>query len=363
MQCRELILEDKQSDFERLARLFLGHFIQRCLDYLPAKLDVIRHDPEGLYNFPGAMLDGAFPNRRGLSKFDTQMQRFIKGAKTLRLEVRLKTGRVRGYYTSGGQPEITLFISPENYAKFQAALDEHRHLYYLLQELFANSRDTLIHELQHAYDDWASQGKYRDNAKTQAAQTARRSPPEVFGQTLYLQDPIEISARYRQTVYNLGAVGSITWNEYLTKFRWNFEGWRLIAPEEQKRLIGRLAAYWMSQRPAQQRDIAADFTLFKTHLKARFPGLYVSYSADSGAISIDDFGTTDKATRDLILGAIVRFADIRGKIVAVAGLPLSPATKAMGFVSQKSRNRNYALSWDTTIYRPARVRRPMQQAA
>lgn len=353
MQYTDFLIEDKQSDFERLARLFLEHFIKRCQEYLPAKLDTIRTEPDSLYEFPGAILDGVFPHRRGLSKFDIQTQRFIKASKTLRLAVGLRNGRVKGLYQSGVQPEIILNITPENYTKFQASIDGPVSLYRNLHTLLDDSQDTLIHELQHAYDDWSSQGKYNQNLRSQTA-TASHDPPKVKHE-LYLSNPVEISARYRQTVFNLGLVDRMTWKECLSQFRWKFEGWKLLGLDEQKRLTNRLATYWMSQRPIRTRDITAEFGLFKTHLASRFPGCYVSYSANSGAISIDDFGTKDKTTRDLILGAVVRFADIRSKIVAVADMPLTPQTKAMGFVSQQSRKRNYALSWHTTIYRPARA--------
>lgn len=369
MLCNEilngLLLEsDRQTDMERLARMFLDHYIYRCMLYLPDKLDRIKNDPYGLYDFPGAILGDVFPNRRGLSKFDKDIQRFVKERGNLRLDVTYQDGTTLATYASKvPQPEIILNINKYDYANFRNSLQD-RILEWPLRNLLNTRRHSLVHELQHAFDDWASGGKYKHNARSREAfqsKLDKNADPEAKFK-LYLNNPIEISARYRHTVSELGNKVVKSWKDYFSEFKYTFDGWKILPDEDKLRLTQRLAAYWIGQQRPREQDFSADVKALQEKLRAKYGGyIYVHYGKVRNAITIDSFGTDDAQIKRDILQAVIRFADVRRAVVSTSDLPYGRDFKDMGFVNQRSRNHDFALPVGTTMYRPAR--QSMQKAA
>ena len=353
------LLEDYQTDMERLARLFMEHYVHRCMIYLPEKIGRIKSNPDSLYEFPGALLRDVFPNRKGLSRFDKQFQTFIKERGTLRLGIEEKRGKSRALYQPKGT-EIILLIDPADYAKFRASIHD-RILERQLRDLLDTRRHSLVHELQHAYDDWDSKGKYKQNKRSQDADWARYSGQPNEGE-LYLNNPIEISARYRHTVSELGVSVRDTWKDFYWKFQSRFDGWRILSVDDKRRLTKRLAAYWISQHPQQQRDISSDIAAFEQKLRAQYGGyIHLRYREQRNAVCIDSFGTDDPKIKHEILQKVIVFANNRRAMVTTSDMPYSKDMKELGFVNQRTRNRDYALPLGTNMYRPAR--QTLQKAA
>jgi hypothetical protein len=345
------LLEDYQTDMERLARLFMDHYIYRCMRYLPQKIDRIKAEPDGLYEFPGAVLRDVFPNRKGLSRFDKKIQTFIKERGNLRLGVERKRNTTNAYYSSPG--EIMLFLDLGDYTKFRESIHD-RILEWPLRDLLGTRQYSLVHELQHAYDDWDSKGKYKQNKRSQDADWARYSGQPNEGE-LYLNNPIEISARYRHTVSQLGASIHGPWKDYYWKFKDAFNGWRILSVDDKRRLTKRLAAYWISQHPQQQRDISSDIAAFEQKLRAQYGGyIHLRYREQRNAVCIDSFGTDDPQIKRDILRKVIDFANNRRAMVTTSDMPYSKDMKELGFVNQRTRNRDYALPLGTNMYRPAR---------
>jgi hypothetical protein len=358
---------NRQVDMERLARMFMAHYLNRCLHYLPDRLGNLKTDPTGLLDFPGAMLRDVFPNRKGLSKFDATMQQFIKAVGTLRLGVGRKIDNTHAHYKDGGphgQKEIVLFIDKKDWLTFQETMvSNNRILEWPLRTMLDTRRHSLVHELQHAYDDWASKGKFRENPRSKAASLSRwQDHDDAMRAKLYLNNPIEISARYRDTVSELGSMVTDPWKEYFVRFQMKFQGWYGLSDDDKRRLTQRLAAYWISQHKPQSRDWTADVKDFTAKLRTKYGGyVYLHYATNRNAVTIDSFGTDDPATKREILNHVIRFANNRRAMVATGDMKFDKDKKELGFVNQRTRNRDYALPLNTTMYRPAR--QPMRAAS
>lgn len=126
---------------------------------------------------------------------------------------------------------------------------------------------TILHELQHAYDHWRSEGKFtkskethkfRDKVKSVLKKNAHTDSSDVFKAVHkdYLRQPHEISSRFEQAIrlvkfYDNDWTGSdlkklipMEWDEVLSSFKLNFEGWREMRPTIQKNLLRRLSQYY-----------------------------------------------------------------------------------------------------------------------
>jgi len=124
-------------------------------------------------------------------------------------------------------------------------------LFRLMQHFF---RDTLIHELQHAFDDYRSHGQYSQNKKSAQYQknlkynpfnTEASLTPEE--RKIYLSLPHEYWARFSAFVNGMNFKGDRAYdtdfNHLFRIFEMFFEGWRTLDEKDQKRLIKALYKY------------------------------------------------------------------------------------------------------------------------
>ena len=117
---------------------------------------------------------------------------------------------------------------------------------------------TLLHELQHAYDAWRSKNKFVNNTKMgkfRNKQTSNDSD-EDDKYNSYLKLQHEVNARFSQALeaitlydYNFGKDPTKAFNKrtmrpfdtVLNDFKQSFNGWNVMSPSVQKRLVNRIS--------------------------------------------------------------------------------------------------------------------------
>lgn len=238
-----------------------------------------------------------------------------------------------------GQPEVAVKI-PE--AEFERIDDADPITPTVIQEVLQKHRRSIIHEFTHAYDDCQSTGKYKANKQSAASLDARldaywsKNPEEwQKANTLYLNDPVEVNARYTETVARLEASRLQTsWRTYLQTFMWEFRGWKDLPPETQRRLKVRLAAQWQAGRDtAPQPDYKDAVARLQKRVReiTGAKDLWLTYNMNgrkSPVVTIERFGTKDPRMIDAILKATSRVADVLGMTVTTAEVKHGPATIA-----------------------------------
>ena len=103
-------------------------------------------------------------------------------------------------------------------------------------------REVLIHEIQHALDDWRSKGKVY---KTKEYSEFLQSDGKDYD--TYLKLPHEISSRFSEAISRMDYIDGgdiIPLNYFLDDFKRNFNGWDKMTPDIQKRLIRRASGFW-----------------------------------------------------------------------------------------------------------------------
>jgi hypothetical protein len=120
-------------------------------------------------------------------------------------------------------------------------------------------RDTIAHELQHAYDSWRSKRMYVANktvAKYRADYPDENAPITPQQYKDYLRLPHEINARFTETIKNLklivknsdGSFDMVPFDKLKKEFEIKFEGFNVIKPKMASSLIKRLYTYYLSVR-------------------------------------------------------------------------------------------------------------------
>ena len=110
-------------------------------------------------------------------------------------------------------------------------------------------KESLRHELRHAYENKVSGGKYSSDKKSKAfyeksAQNNGKpiNSKEDFNQ--YLRLPHEYWARFTAAVGDINFKGNRSFNEILENFKFNFSGWAVISNTVKQRLVKALYKYY-----------------------------------------------------------------------------------------------------------------------
>jgi hypothetical protein len=328
-----------------LAAHIAFHLNKKITDY-PSAVDDL-----DVWDCAAITIDTAYPNRKGIKALPQELRTFPLAMKTLRISLAPGNGRTRGHYQAGGgwrQSEIVLRIEDDVFAKVREAAKQGNITFWTIMEMLKNSVSTLLHELVHAYDDFKSKGKYVDQDKYVSVDR-----PNVDQETFnkYLNNPAEINARYAQAIANVYGFQHRPWKEFFARFRSEFVGWRILSPEDKRRLTVRAATQFGRGQAAKSWDVTKPLADLSAKLAERL-GTFVllSYRNSGDAIVVHMHADIDNAKRAAIIHAACRAGEIYRKIVCVDS-PLKPAEmKAMGFVLNRGRNKDYRLS--TVWYRP-----------
>lgn len=121
-------------------------------------------------------------------------------------------------------------------------------------------RETLIHEVQHAFDNWRSKGK-----AFQSKQALKYQESPNKSDTAYLRLPHELSSRFTEAISKIDSGKLIPMTYFLEDFKKNFIGWDEMTPNIQKRLIRRASNFWQSKKENVKESV--NFTSYLNYMK------------------------------------------------------------------------------------------------
>lgn len=313
--------------------------------------------------------------RKFVASLETGFGTFIKAMVEKHLRIaftdngNLQGRKAGGWFRSGSgyrQPEIMLVVDTGDFEPIKTAFHEYpQRLDGAIRDVMRKLTDILIHELTHAYDEWASKGRWKDNARTQSAQTAEverqfnRSDNELAqtAHALYMNSPIEINARYMAAVAALEAKNQpLSWPAYKSSFEWSMPGWRKLPDEDKRRLLTRLATQWQAGRNTLQHDVAGACRRLQDRLQAAGHEVWLSSRNENAVLSVDNVTLKKPEQVAALLRPILVLADHYGMTVALQDKLPIPAVRPLGFVNQRPRSvnggkRDYSLPLGTVYFR------------
>jgi hypothetical protein len=105
-------------------------------------------------------------------------------------------------------------------------------------------KKVIVHELQHAFDHFKSNGKFTSDKKSNDYYDNKKEDPNRY--LKYLNLPHEYWARFTDTVINLNFHQSF--NLFFGSFKLYFLGWRFLPPNSKKILSKAAYKYWDIKR-------------------------------------------------------------------------------------------------------------------
>jgi hypothetical protein len=351
-----------QTGFQTIARLLIDAWTTRIIKSIRGITSYSRFPLHGIYDLAAGSVAETFEHGKHLRKLPEQLRVFIKYAAKrfmiLRAEEQTDDTKSKyqtmGTYRSGGggvQPIITLYFDKRD---FDTNLEQMKvGNIWKIGNFLDSRRDTLIHELVHAYDDFMSSGKYTSGAKRQRRQYGAPPPTDeekLAAHNSYLASPHEINARFGQTIANLNTHSYSTWREYVYGFKTEYYGWDLMSPEVKRRLLVRLAMVWTATQRQKQIDIKPFVQKLHNRLHETFADLWIAPA--HGNIEIRDLDSLPSKSQAFVLDNVCRLADIfQRQVVTWDDLPI---LRGFGFIHNKGRNKDYSIS--QRIRRPAKTR-------
>jgi hypothetical protein len=131
----------------------------------------------------------------------------------------------------------------------------------ILRTAMMNSHKTyILHELQHAYDEWRSNGLYASDKRsvkyyeksayqTSGAGAEKPMSPEEWAE--YVQLPHEYWARFSEAmkkIFNKPIAFLKPYPQILKMFTKEIVGWEYLQPTDRRRLVKALEKYWSEGR-------------------------------------------------------------------------------------------------------------------
>ena len=212
-------------------------------------------------------INGAYLPYLDISNYDEELQRFIKETKIG--IVPEKNHFARGSYHSQKEMKMIYLDIPDKFIeKVNNKLENSNLEQALFIEFYFQFDSTLLHELQHAWDDWKSNGKTFFNKKwgrfvdkkKKLVKSDSFSKEESDINRLYMNLQHEINARFTQTIkkINFGEVDNLDYyvpietmislEKVLKDFKSNFDGYHMLSPKDKKRIINRVVLYWRNYK-------------------------------------------------------------------------------------------------------------------
>jgi hypothetical protein len=340
MQFKDLFetASEMQAGFMTLANLLLMAWTRRILTL---RRDRPLHD---LHDLPVGAVDETFQHGRHFKKLPDQLAAFVKQAakQHMRIVAVEQTGDTKGQYFARRhqQPEIDLFYDAALFAEHRDQINGGNAS--ILHRFLTSRYDTLIHELRHAYDDFASTGKYRFSPETAKAGEAKAQAKDDATRELahqaYLLQPHEISARFTQTVATLPYPQG-SWRDYRDQFTQRFYGWSPLPPDVKMRLLKRLATHWIDANGQRQ---PTDIKPFIARLNAKLGDSEIGVYPAHGNIEITGLARESPPMQAKALQQVAYLADIfRRQVVTSDNVPM---LKGFDFVRNQGRNIDYRIS-------------------
>lgn len=314
--------------------------------------------------------------------FDINFRNFIKNKKKwfrISVDVKSSDSNVEGVYkrdnfvTYRQNKEIYLYYDKDDIENYFKKLDGDlkKINYYNLSEFLEKGRNSLIHELQHAYDDWNSNSKaFKPNRITPNKNDENKEKKY----NTYLKSSHEISAFFTNTtdkVFNQKNINGYyhvydptKWEDAMKSFIELYPKWEILNDKIKKRLITRLYQIWDDKyggnKKFNKKDITEKLKKLVVELRKEYDGeIYIYYYHDNNSIEIKTIKVNSIEIEKNIYKKIIRLADTYRKIITTnvyKGFTTSAIMKAkvylkeFGFSNNKTNKRDYRFSDDYIRY-------------
>jgi hypothetical protein len=330
---------DSHNDIEIITKLCISSLASKNADILTEKANRFQSETHNIkfYNTKAIFFEDLSIAGKGLSRLG---KKFIKFG----IKMYMGSGRqdkyMGAYRSNFGSIEIV--VSETEFKKISDLMNKHRDDEYylrtklnnLIYDILVSKRETIVHELQHAWDDFVSDGKYRDKNHSNAMVEFEKGELDEYHKLSH-----EINARFSDTVsflnnkglvyseYNYDRILSNTWNNYVKCFKHNFSGWDLLTGEQQKRLMVRLSQHYYRNISNQNKglDITDKVEVLCEELRAEGIEIWMWYNTDTDSIKINQLYATSEEQEQAAMDKIIRLADIYRKFVV-----LTPHSKYLG---------------------------------
>ena len=311
-----------QKQLETLADIIIEESVKRSVDIIKNK--IIEKEKEfkfyneelTLENFKAIISPIYFPvlltNKGKITidytknKLNKEIKTFLKSLGTISIEF-IEMGSKTSTKGSYVNNQIKIYIPSNIYEKAEETIIEayERKEFPLsskiskLVQLLLPLKDTIIHELQHYYDDWRSKGAY-----------SSISYSNDYNSDKYWGSPEEVNARYTQTVYTLKNDSTIykEWNIVLKEFKLRFIAWDILDRKTQKRLLSRLSQQY--QELNKSKSALQDISSQVKKLQKKFDDNKVEISYHNKKyIEIIKLNTGNIKDDAVVLSQIIKLAD------------------------------------------------------
>lgn len=120
----------------------------------------------------------------------------------------------------------------------------------IIEKILMSRLSTIVHELQHNYDKWMSDGKHRNAKEVEKINKEIENSFDKYGPgseyskkfSKYEDLPHEISARYSGAVTHIRHIRKVkTFKDARDWFKTDFIGWKRLSKKQQKQLMKRLS--------------------------------------------------------------------------------------------------------------------------
>jgi hypothetical protein len=331
------------KNIEKLAELVINAITNRTMEYDKWN----KGDKDYYENSPITLMSMILPivisnidiKAKG---FTREFRNFIKDKKQhFRVEANImsKNSSTRGSYfpdkfkNSKKDIRIELYYDMNDIEDYFKSIDSDiaNMNYWNLSKFLNIRKNTLEHELQHAFDDYRSNGKF---LKKIINVPNRDSDDYVEKHKEYSNTPHEISAFFTNTATKVLDYGyknkrdifsskhdPSNWKQLLNAFKIEFPNWDTVDSKTQFKLIKRLSNLWNSKFKKKETsiDITDKVKDFESTLRDKYntEDIRLWYTHDHNYINIYELHMKSVEDEESILIEIVKFSDRHRKTVGI----------------------------------------------
>ena len=315
--------------------------------------------------------------------FDREFKKFIKDKRAwLRIMCDEMDSKTEGKYDSDRikfdknnniNIEIYLYFDMNDVENYFETInkDLNNMTYHNLYKFLLLRKEALIHELQHAYDDWSSDGnaiKLKNISKRDDKEDSYikyvKSPHEISAHFTHIASRIlEYGYKYQPDGYYGITYNNDTWKGAAEIFKKEFPRWEKQKPSVKKRLITRFYELWYDRygkKDKQSKDITENVKKLVNEMRNDYgKEIYIYYHTDLNAIIIHTMKVETIENEKVIYKKLIRLADIYRKTIAVSlykGYTTNAIGKAKeylkeyGFIKNTKPKRDYKFREDYIRY-------------
>jgi len=337
-----------QKNIEILSELVINKIVNKSLKKYKKYKDI--YNP--IYLISALSLNEIDVRGKG---FDRNFQKYIK---TYNLSFKFKKGEnnstTKATYIMSNNKYISNIIEIYLTDDDLTDLFEDNNMNYMsFYGFLIKFKNSLIHELQHSFDDWRSDSKYLPkNFKNREDKYTKRNNIHDTEEDIedkriefikYAKSKHEISAfftgissellDYSYTPKNMWKSYDVNnWSNVMNEFKIKFPAWDEQSEKTKKRLIQRLYILWSDKFKSkhEDKDITNKLETLVNDLRTKYDGdIYIHYSHHLNQIKIQELNVKNIETEREIYIKLIKLADTYKKTITVS-LYKNYTTKMIG---------------------------------